>query len=457
MRRYLIFITAALGLLMYSIDSTVVAVAFPNFIKDFGTNVLWGAWTISIYLIAITTVMPLAGNLSDSLGRKKVFLTSLILFTASSLACGLAPDIYSLVGFRFLQGIGGASFLPTASGIVSDHFPENRERAIGLFTSIFPIGGIVGPNLGGWIVSRYSWRYIFYINLPIGIGLIVLIMILLKDSKVFIRPHIDFKGVSFFSGGILFLMLGLNLMGEGFSVSTLPFAAIFLALSFFLLFLFFRQEKKDSNPILDMALLKSKPFLAANLYNMIIGAGVFAVFAFVPLYATSVHGLSTLMSGMILTPRSLGVIPASAVTSFLLRRWGYRWPMVLGLSIISLTTILLGQGLQVWRIMGIHFGIAEILAFLIMLSGIGMGIALPASNNACIELMPEKVATITGLRGMFRTVGGALGVSLITIILHSTSDLRNGFSITFISFGLGLLVAIPLVFLMPAGKKEAKI
>jgi EmrB/QacA subfamily drug resistance transporter len=454
MRRYLIFVTAALGLLMYSIDSTVVAVAFPNFIKDFGTNVLWGAWTISIYLIAITTVMPLAGKLSDSLGRKKVFLTSLILFTASSLACGLAPDIYSLIGFRFLQGIGGASFLPTASGIVSDYFPENRERAIGLFTSIFPIGGIVGPNLGGWIVSRYSWRYIFYINLPIGIGLIVLIMILLKDSKVFSRPHIDFKGVSFFSGGILFLMLGLNLMGESFSVSTLPFAAIFSALSFFLLFLFFRQEKKDSNPILDMALLKSKPFLAANLYNMIIGAGVFAIFAFVPLYATSVHGLSTLMSGMILTPRSLGVIPASAVTSFLLRRWGYRWPMVLGLTIISFVTLLLSLKLQLWRMLGIHFGIAEILAFLMMLSGIGMGIALPASNNACIELMPEKVATITGLRGMFRTVGGALGVSLITIILHSTSDLRNGFKITFISFGLGLLFAIPLVFFMPAGKKR---
>jgi EmrB/QacA subfamily drug resistance transporter len=457
MRRYLIFVTAALGLLMYSIDSTVVAVAFPNFIKDFGTNVLWGAWTISIYLIAITTVMPLAGNLSDSLGRKKVFLTSLILFTASSLACGLAPNIYFLVGFRFLQGIGGASFLPTASGIVSDYFPENRERAIGLFTSIFPIGGIVGPNLGGWIVGRYSWRYIFYINLPIGIVLIVLIMILLKDSKVFSRPHIDFKGASFFSGGILFLMLGLNLIGESFSVSTLAFAAIFSALSFFLLFLFFRQEKKDSNPILDLALLKSKPFLAANLYNMIIGAGIFAIFAFVPLYATSVHGLSTLMSGMILTPRSLGVIPASAVTSFLLRRWGYRWPMVLGLTIISFVTLLLSLKLQLWRTMGIHLGIAEILAFLIMLSGIGMGIALPASNNACIELMPEKVATITGLRGMFRTVGGALGVSLITIVLHSTSDPGNGFKITFISFGLGLLFAIPLVFFMPAGKKETKI
>jgi EmrB/QacA subfamily drug resistance transporter len=453
MRRYFIFISAGISLLMYSIDSTVVAVAFPHFIKDLGTNVLWAAWTISIYLVAVASVMPLMGKLSDSFGRKKVFLISLILFTASSLACGLAPNIYSLVAFRFLQGVGGASFLPTAAGIVSDQFPEHRERAIGLFTSIFPIGGIVGPNLGGWIVSRYSWRYIFYINLPIGIGLIALIMILLEDSKILSRPHIDFVGASFFFGAILSLMLGLNLIAENFSISSLLLTVIFLVISFSFLYLFFRQERKDSNPILDMALLRSKPFLAANLYNMVFGAGVFGIFAFVPLYATSVHKLSTLISGVILTPRSLGMIPASAVTSFLLKRWGYRWPMVLGLIIISLATILLGQGLQLWRMMGIHLKIAEILSFLILVSGIGVGIANPASNNACIELMPEKVATITGLRGMFRAIGGAFGISLITIILHLSSTPGNGFRITFISFGLGLLFTIPLVFLMPTGKK----
>ena len=454
MHRYLIFVSAGLGLLMYSIDSTAVAVAFPHFIKDLNTNVLWAAWTISIYLIAITSVMPLMGNLSDSFGRKKVFLISLIIFTVSSLACGLAPNIYSLVVFRFFQGIGGASFLPTAAGIVSDQFPEHRERAIGLFTSIFPIGGIIGPNLGGWIVSRYSWRYIFYINLPIGIGLIALILILLEDSKTLSRPHVDFVGASFFFGAILFLMFGLNLIAESFSFSSLLLTAIFWVISFSFLYLFFRQEKKDSNPILDMALLRSKPFLAANLYNMMVGAGVWGISAFIPLYATSVHKLSTLLSGVILTPRSLGVIPASAVTSFLLKRWGYRWPMVLGLTIISLSTILLsGQGLQFLRMIGIHSGVAEILAVLIMFSGIGMGIALPASNNACIELMPERVATITGLRGMFRSVGGAFGISLITIILHSSSNPSNGFGVTFISFGLGLLFTIPLVFLMPTGKK----
>jgi len=203
-----------------------------------------------------------------------------------------------------------------------------------------------------------------------------------------------------------------------------------------------------------MVLLRSKPFLAANLYNMIVGAGVLGIFSFIPLYATSVHKLSALASGMILTPRSLAVIPASVVTSFLLKRWGYRWPMVSGLIIVSLSTILLGgEGFQLLRMVGHHLGVAEILAILMMLAGIGIGIALPASNNACIELMPEKVATIVGLRGTFRSVGGAFGISLITMILHLSSTPSNGFRTIFISFGLGLLLTIPLVFLMPTGKK----
>jgi EmrB/QacA subfamily drug resistance transporter len=455
MRRYFIFVSVGLGLLMYTIDSTAVAVAFPNFMKDFNTNVLWAAWTISIYLVAVTSVMPLMGNLSDTFGRKKVYLISLVFFTASSLACGLAPNIYCLVAFRFLQGIGGASFLPTAAGIVTDQFPEHRERAIGLFTSIFPIGGIIGPNLGGWIVSQYSWRYIFYINLPIGIILIVLIMILLEDTEILSRPHIDWLGASFFFGAILFLMLGLNLVAENLSLSTLLLTGVFLIVSLSFLCLFLRQEKKDSNPILDMALLRSTPFVAANLYNTMVGVGILGVFAFIPLYATSVHKLSTLVSGMILTPRSLGVIAASTTTSFLLKRWGYRWPMVLGLTIMSIATILLGgEGFQLLKMTGIHLGVAETLAVLVMVSGIGVGIAIPASNNACIELMPDRVATITGLRGMFRSVGGAIGISLITIILHLSSTPTHGFRIAFISFGLGLLFTIPLAFLMPTGKKE---
>jgi EmrB/QacA subfamily drug resistance transporter len=453
MRRYFIFVTVGLGLLMYSIDMTVVSVAFPSFMKEFRTNVLWAGWTISIYYIAVTVAMPLVGRVSDSFGRKRVFLTSLALFTGSSLACGLSPNIYTLILFRCLQGIGGAAFLPTASGIVSDSFPESRERAIGLFSSIFPIGGVIGPNIGGWIVSSLSWRYIFYINLPIGLALIVLVSVLLKASQTPVRQRLDLSGAAYLSGAVVAFMLGLNLVSERISARALPLSAIFLASSVLLIVRFYRHEKTAADPFMDVALLRSRPFLSANLLNMIIGAAVFGVFAFLPLYATSVHRLSTLVSGMILTPRSLGAIPASAATSFLLRRWGYRRPIVLGLVLVGLSTMLLGEGVHLPGMVSSRFGVAETLSFLILLSGIGMGILFPATNNACIELMPEKVATIVGLRGMFRTSGGALGISLITLVLHLSTNAVTGFRITFIFFGCALLVSIPLAFLLPPGRR----
>jgi len=438
---------------MSAIDVTVVAVAFPHFMKDLHTNVLWAAWTISVYSIGVTAAMPLAGNLSDSFGRKKVFMGSLGLFTAGSLACGLAPNVFVLILCRFFQGLGGASFLPTASGIVSDHFPETREIPIGLLSGTWSVGAIIGPNLGGWIVSQYSWRYIFYINVPVGIALMCLILILLRDPRQLSRRHVDFEGASFFSGAILFLMLGLTLLGETFSRRSIPVVAASMGLSFSLLLVFLRQEKITTNPIVEVVLLKSKPFLAANLFNIAIGAAFVGVFSFVPLYATSVHRLSILASGMILTPRSIGVITFSAITSFLLRRLGYRWPMVAGACIISSAAILLGQGSYLHKLLENRMGITEILSLLMLMTGIGAGIINPAANNACIELMPEKVATIVGLRGMFRTVGGVLGVCAVTLILHLSPNLNMGFTLAFSLFGAALLGAIPLVFLMPAGRK----
>jgi MFS family permease len=161
-----------------------------------------------------------------------------------------------------------------------------------------------------------------------------------------------------------------------------------------------------------------------NLLNIILGASAMGLFAFIPLYAASAHKLSTLMSGMILTPRSIGAISASAVTSFLLRRCGYRRPIIVGLSLVAICMVLLAPGWS-WEPLGTRFGVVEILLFLILLTGVGMGIMFPAANNACIELAPERVASIVGLRGMFRTVGGALGVSSITFILHVKRQSRR--------------------------------
>ena len=177
-------------------------------------------------------------------------------------------------------------------------------------------------------------------------------MILLKESKARAHRRIDFAGAAFFSGAVLFLMLGLNLVGEGLAFQTLLLASVFLAASLCLVLLFFRQEKRQAQPILDMVLLKSKPFIAANVVNMVMGAGFFGLFSFVPLYAVSVHKLSTLASGMILTPRSIGVIAASVITSFLLKRWGYRWPLILGLVVVALGTIPLAPIFPLWGARG---------------------------------------------------------------------------------------------------------
>ena len=454
MRRYLIFVTTSLSLLMYAIDATIVAVAFPNFTRELHSNVLWSAWTISIFFIAVTMTVPLAGNLGDSYGRKKVFLISLALFTGSSLACGLAPNINALIAFRFLQGIGGACFIPTASGIVSDQFPENRQAAIGLFSSIFSVGAVLGPNLGGWIVSSYSWRYIFYINVPIGIVLMAAGMLLLKDSRTSSRAHFDFGGVGLLSGSLLLLMFGLNLAGESFAVPYILLAALFVLVSLSLAVLFIWHERRTVQPILEVALLESAPFVAANLSNLVVGLTMMGAASFIPLYVTSVLKLSTLMSGVILSPRSLAMAVAAAVTAFLLRRWGYRWPMVLGFAFIAITTILLAPGPLLWGAKWIPWGTMGMLSLLLFLNGVAGGMVFPASNNACIELMPQKVGTIVGLRNMFRNVGGALGISLVTFILHVSRNYAFGFTIVFVSLGLTFVVSIPLLFLMPAGRKK---
>jgi EmrB/QacA subfamily drug resistance transporter len=454
MPRSLAFVNISLGILMAALDVTMVAVAFPHLTRDLDTNILWSGWTLSIYSLAMTMVMPLAGKLSDSLGHKRIFLFSMVLFTGSSALCGLAPNIYVLIFLRFFQGIGGGSFLPSATGIVSELFPENRQRYIGLLSSVFPIGGVIGPNLGGWIVERYSWRYIFYVNVPIGVILLVVGWLFFTGTRRTDRLRIDYRGAAIFMGGIFSLMLGLNGIAEyrGVLARFLAAACIFGGIG--LLAGFLRQQKKSSNPILDTTLLQSKPFLAANLFNMLLGITSFGVFSFTPLYAVSVYGLSPLGSGMILTPRSAGGIAAAALTSFALARWGYRRPMIWGICVGSITTIALGQGLLISGWVDGIIGKVAFLALLMLVSGIGMGIMMPPSNNACIELMPDKVATITGLRGMFRTVGGILGISSITMILHLSSDPVTGFWIAFTSFGIGMLLGLPLIYMMPEGRER---
>ncbi len=169
MRRYLVFSVVSLALLLSSISNSSASVAFPVIMSDLNTSLIMAGWILPAYQLVQTIVMPVAGKISEVLGRRATFIAYTLLFSAGSILCALSPNIYLLIGARVIQAIGGGGFMPCAAGIVSDEFPEARQRFIGLFSSIFPIGTIIGPNVGEWMVETFGWRSIFWFNVPLGI------------------------------------------------------------------------------------------------------------------------------------------------------------------------------------------------------------------------------------------------------------------------------------------------
>jgi EmrB/QacA subfamily drug resistance transporter len=450
-KAYLIFAIVGLALLMASIDSTIVAVGLPTLLVDLETNLALVGWTLTGYQFAQSVIMPITGKLSDEWGRKPLFLGAVGLFTLSSVAAGLAPNIYLLIIFRILQGIGGGTFLPSATGIISDAFGSRRAQAIGLFGSIFPIGGIIGPNIGGFILDNFSWRWIFFVNIPIGVLLLVFgAMVLPQKSQTMNSANrkLDTMGIGLFVGAIFSILYGITNWANspsGFSITT----GVLFALSGILFFLFVRHEDRTAYPMLDMRLLRWRPFVAVNIYNFLFGAVIFGVTSFIPYYATIAFGMTPGQDGLLLTPRSIASILVSFITSIYIIRFRYRMPMIAGLIIISSSLFLLSRGYHDITILGVGLHNMVLLASLVALVGIGMGIANPASNNAALDLIPDKVAAAAGMRGMARSVGGVLGTAAVSLILSYFPDKARGMQYIYVGLAVIMIAIIPIVFMIP--------
>jgi EmrB/QacA subfamily drug resistance transporter len=448
-RPYLFFALAAVSLLMFSIDSTVVSVALPNMQADLQTSLVWLGWTLTGYLLTQTAVMPLAGKLSESFGRMRLFLVCVFLFTLGSLLCGLAPNIYVLIACRVLQALGGGGFLPIAAGIVAREFPNNRNRMIGLFSSIFPLGGIIGPNLGGFIVEHWSWREVFLINVPTGIVVLIILWRQAGPPEDATERRVDVPGALLFAAAITSLLAGLSLLGNDPAFVRSPAFWVLIVGSGALMVLFGRQELRTPEPVLDLRLVFRHPFLAANAYNFIFGASVFGFFTFIPYYAVIQYGMSPAESGAILTPRSIAMTATSTFVSIYLLRLGYRWPMLAGMACIVGTMLLLSQGWTELTIGGLLIGTFPLLAAEVALGGIGMGLAAPSSSNALLDLLPERAAVITGIRGVFRSTGGVIGTAFIVLALELSPDKAAGMRTIYAVLAVLLLTTVPLTFMIP--------
>jgi EmrB/QacA subfamily drug resistance transporter len=436
---------------MSSIDNTIVSVAVPQLGAALDAPLVWVGWTLTAYELVQIVMLPVAGKLSDSLGRRRIFVACLALFTLGSLLCGLAPSIGFLIAFRALQAVGAGGLMPSAIGIVSDQFRDRRAQAIGLFTSIMPIGSIVGPNIGGFILEHWTWRELFFVNVPIGVVVIAGAGWLLQEqaSTATRAFRVDAVGIALYAGGIVAFMYGLTILGEDASLIHGPGFWGLIAASVALLVAFLRHVRTAADPVVSYRLLAQFPFLAANLYNFFFGAAVFGFFSFVPYYAVVRFGMSPFESGAILTPRAIAMVVASTITSLFILRLGYRVPMLVGMGLVCLSLLLLGQGQTTMHVGPVQLSGFWFMAFVLMISGAGMGIANPSSNNAALDLEPRHAAALTGVRGMFRFTGGVVSIAAVVLALSFFPDQAEGLSTIFKALAAVLLVTVPLTFLIP--------
>jgi EmrB/QacA subfamily drug resistance transporter len=453
---WVFFGLTALTILMAAIDSTVVAVALSTLVVDLDTNLVYAAWTITSYALTQTVMLPMAGKLAEQFGQVRIFTACVLIFTVGSLLCALAPNVYFLIAFRVIQAIGGGGVFPAATGLIALKFPQTRARMIGLFASIFPIGGILGPNLGGFIIEHFGWREIFLINVPIGVVIVGLLarQALAPQPATNAKRSIDVLGTFLFAGAIVALLLALTQLGEDPALIRDPIFWTMVVGSVVLLALFVWQEKRAPEPIVDLSLVVRQPFLVVNIFGLLTGVCFMGFFSFIPYYATVQFGMGPLESGAVLTPRSIVMIPVSMTTSFMLARVGYRLPMLIGICCVTGTLTLLGLNLGGFDIGSLHVDPIVPLLGAMTLSGLGMGLLIPASNNAGLDLLPRRAAVIAGLRGLFNSTGGVIGTAIIVVWLSVSPDKAAGLQTVFSVLGVLMLLTIPLVFLIPDRARE---
>ncbi len=450
-RNYLIFSIVSSALLMVSIDATVVTVALPAMLHDLRTTLPLVTWSLTSYQLTQTIVLPLAGTLADRIGRKRVFLWSVVLFSAGSAGAGLSPNIPVLILFRIVQAAGGGMFFPCAAGVVGDTFPEGRRQmAIGLFVTIFQVGGVIGPNVGGAIVDYLSWRWIFFVNLPIGLVILLLGLPLLPHGRRRDKEHeqhFDVAGTSLFAAGMFAVLFGLTELAD-------PSAGRVLSVSFLvagigLLALFAVQETRAEQPIIDLKLILLRPCLGANMQVFMWSGAFNGFFNFIPYYAIIAYGMSATASGAVLTPRSLTAVIVSFISSLLIARMGYRWPWLIGIYLMAASMLLMSFGWHHVRLFGIAVPDFALLAAITFISGLAVGIAIPPSQNACFDILPDQMASVAGLRAMFANTGAVIATTGVTLALAHASNKAAGMQYVFLALAVVVFVSQAWVFLVP--------
>ncbi len=441
--RWLVFVTVALALLMISIDQTSVATALSAMQQDLGSSLAWTGWTITAYALGQILVLPLAGPMGDRFGTRRVFLLAIAAFTVMSVLCGLSSGMVQLIVWRLLQGLSGGVLLPTATGIIAAEFGRDRDRAIALFSTVFPVGAILGPLAGGIILTVASWREIFFVNVPVGVLLVCVGRALIREPPRAEVAGVDLVGVGWLTVLLLSGMVAITrigALGDGWlgPASVAAASVVSVVAGRYLL----RHLHRHPNPIIPPRLLTGGHLGLMNVMNVLFGAAVLGFAALVPHYAQIRYGTAPLVAGGLLTVRAVFMIGSSGVAIVLLRRLGHRPLLIAGLAAITVALALtalppLLGGPAFWLSVG-----AAVL-------GLGMGLAAPASNNAGMHLVPEKASAVSGLRVMFRQTGSIVAISVVTAVSSAAADPAAANTVAFFALAAVMTAATVLAARIP--------
>jgi EmrB/QacA subfamily drug resistance transporter len=412
--RTLLIVGLVVAMLFGALDGTIVGTAMPRIVGDLG-GLSMMTWLTTAYMLSSTTIVPIAGKLADLFGRRVIYITGLAIFIIGSALCGATNSMNGLILFRGLQGIGGGIMMPMAMIIIGDIFTgSERAKWQGVFGALFGLSSIIGPQVGGWIVDSLDWRWVFYINLPVGILAIVLISLGLPKHQRVGKVKIDIGGIITMIIGVVSLLLALSIGGKDYAWDSWQIIGLFVVAVVFLI-AFGIIEGRVEEPILPLRLFKNKTFSLLNGIGFLMAVGMFGAIMFVPLFMQGVVGISASASGTVMTPMMISMILMSIIGGMMVYKIGVRVQIALGM-------IIMAAGFFLLTTMTVDTTQLTASSYMVVI-GLGMGLVMPILTLALQDAFPKsELGIVTSSAQFFRSIGGTFGMTVLGAIMNSKSS-----------------------------------